>query len=1672
MVLLSNPLPPSLDRLSLYSAHDVQLNCPVLVFYGPSALTNNTVSATRIQVHVFSPAGLRSYSRLTISPESPHYAAVGHLPYELQGDEVSRGLALSLLRYFSEVPKIVRAHLSRYGGPKMFDEMHAGELASRMGLCDQKEEVLRKLQAAFVPKHISHLDLDLVLPTGTLSSPHHPGTVAPEYADFLELIGQSEFLPTSRIKRAPSNVHSVNRSKLLLQKNQDIINQEIDQMIQTEGNYVSKLSNLLQGLVRDMRRQTIVPVDQMHLVDYNELDQLFPSSLDAILESNCKFLDGLHRLQRTDLVDPCGVMGLSALMSEAVVQFQIPYRDYLRANRNLANVLQRLRSAPLSPTMSAITSYGEQRLKTVLIEPVQRLPRYTMYLDNIMKELYREHPALNKLLRTKDSLVDICALDATVGTPADSAVLHLQGMTRGWPSQFAPQGRLIAAIDASELPSLHDVQCDTYCASFIILLFRDVLVMLNKHSATDATAHGLMTELDRLSSGSGARPTVTADVSSQEPLFAGWIPLDEIRVRESADGRIAYVTLLSEMRDMRMHFGRSAQPNMNGPGTRALLLEGPYEGRANRLSEDLMKARLEGRYTEEEREGATWDLRRLNVAASDVDLWAAASEEISPKSGQKKGQPALVRVVLDGSETARSVPVGSQGIEVIVHITRQKINRFKVRIESLGSICVEDESDTDNVLATMLMRLSPILLHNSQINNPILSLAAVSDNTQILRSLLKSKPQASPSKSRTIRAPSPVKLLSNMLGSALGSHHMSPTKDSARHTRSPTKNIPRMLPTRTLPERPIPTNRPPAELIENVDQSVSVIGLNAGLPRSESFARLEETMRTFAIAISDRAEEVTGIAIRGRRLVDEAVVNAIYNTSVDSMANQQNMWEVPIAVLFAALEKFLKHAWTEQMGPVVSSAFLDLLHANQDIGGYGGDFEENFRACRENLTPQNSRAFEALMKLLAVLLQSSTNDGDRGSLTLAFAEMLVTDADPYQYVGLLDRLVEDAVSLFAEPSTMSTNTPFTASLASSIASRSTYATTGSINSKASSFRSRFASILGKESSSRSGDQEPRSGGVFRALSKHKPSSSSVSGMSTPASLSKISLGRSKSSDANSSLAGFFGRPNSKDQGSILEEPESTSSITTCPPSSHMLPSRPPSVQSRVDALSKSPGGMGLMAPPPIRTKVKRRSSLSDLANLQRPSSSSSASPAPASPLIAHLSLKDPGSPFNFSASKPCTPIRTLTRPLPLTPSPLRPSSHHGASSSPFNSSFQPLNPKRPSSSDSPKRPVAPLQENQPRTPVQLKAIPRLTPGNKTSPSGPQLQASPLGERCLNRMSEGEIKRNSSSSKENPPFSDATGTVTSPSGIPTPRSSRLGTLRGPPASSMRTKGSLKIPAAFSAAATEPKLGELARGLSFQRPIGNIMDRQRPLRTGENDLTITLGRLQLQRPERSPTKPGSPTKIGSHPSRSLLPSWQPSLVPSEPKLRPSGTEGLEGGVLPDPEPASAPVKELVTEQVAPGLSSQEVRSTPSHSPPSPSKPANPLSSPVRAAVTGTICSPRKITPPIASLTAKEKDARIIAAETRLRSVEKHLKECQTENLLLYDRFNTELEKLVRGCVPNAGSDSNQDMSLIWTSQIKGLGDELGKVRKENVKLKRENVSLRGKVAACEKTHSGSN
>jgi hypothetical protein len=255
------------------------------------------------------------------------------------------------------------------------------------------------------------------------------------------------------------------------------------------------------------------------------------------------------------------------------------------------------------------------------------------------------------------------------------------------------------------------------------------------------------------------------------------------------------------------------------------------------------------------------------------------------------------------------------------------------------------------------------------------------------------------------------------------------------------------------------------------------------------------------------------------------------------------------------------------MGPVLSHATLVSLQMRSD-SMYPGEFEEFFRTTINEFSPQNQRALCEIIRLLAELLDGTSNDGDRGVLTAAFAEMLVPAGNANDFISLMDRLVQDIEALFPVQ-TPGVNTPNYGSIDSRGRSAA-----GSINSNT-SLRKRFGfGTLTRENSKSENDSKV--GSLWRSLSKNSHGLESQ-----PNSLSKAqaSLGRSNSTDTGRMSPK---RPSSRDRPTVLGAFNFENG----------------SVVGNGRSFLGALGTIGEVPPTVGPPRKKRRSSLSDLKTLQ------------------------------------------------------------------------------------------------------------------------------------------------------------------------------------------------------------------------------------------------------------------------------------------------------------------------------------------------------------------------------------------------------------------------------------------------------------------------------------------
>ncbi|KAL1868218.1 hypothetical protein VTK73DRAFT_3811 [Phialemonium thermophilum] len=1210
MVRVTEELVLSAEHTTLYYANDPLLgHLPVLVFHGPSTTANYTLNSSRIQIHIYSAAGFQSFPRITISPNSPFYSVVNHLPREFQGDEICRGLAFGLFKYFTELPEAVKTHLKNQypttrgrrpgSAPALFREQHAADLAKSMVQAENTAEMVQILQTALQTQHINNVDLDLVLPPGSIT-PLDPQALedVPEdeddildptlrqygmYTPLIKLFGEPVFLPTTKLRRAPSRPTSLSRSKSFTKDQKVELRMKLGELVDTEERYVMKLDELVNHIAEEFRQSARNRPPGSNSPSELEVERLFPRSADQILQVNSAFMREIRKVMdeyeqealndmdapapalRTGgssrVKDPTGALTMARIFLEWFPRFTDCYQDYIRASQDFPHLLNSFLDQQ-SSFRQRVTQKGEQAIRSILIEPVQRLPRYSLLIDQIVACLPITHPALQLMLKARDVITNICSMDDPL-LDKPHVVNRLRNMVECWPLDLEPQGRLILGADVVELAAPY--VSGPHCANIqdrasIILLFTDCVVLLKKTSASGTTSRDLLREIDKPSPAGllASMTNAAGGAGSWQYAFTGWHCLADVRFTESSDGQLIWMTSTQEMR------GAHTGGYVTGKAvtSRCFLLQESYEGKAAKFSEDVVKARIEGRFSEAERENPTWTLRSVRLRDNNLGLHAAVFQEAAEQLIEGRKEPAPIRIVLDNDKGTKSAPVGHYGVEIVVEVRSGDWRRMVVNTAGLNGKRFTDDVALDDFLPCLTRRIIQLLSSQTNVSNIRLVPALVSYYTKILRSCnISSKTE----KPRSFLATSPVKLLSNFLGGGA----MSTTGDNANSSKPQRTPIPPQL-TRSNSQK------------DNISLSGSITEKDRGQAvldesRMENpLFRLEQTFTGYVACLQARKGQFVGRSLLNRGNVDELLVNDLYNRLIESPFDIEASADLGAEVIFAAFEKFVRIAWREQMGPVMTTQALDALQVRASKR-VPGDFADFVNFLFGDMAPQNRRAFTALIKLLADLLDGCGNDGDRGALTLAFAELLVEDASAHNYINLLDRLVEDCDRIFDEAG-FAAGPHLRGSVYESLNSttRSQKSTTGSMTSNTSSLRRKFGFDSLLRQNSKTDSEKPS---MWRSLSKH--SRHPATGES--ASLSKASVNRSRSIDLGiqGPSSGKLRRPGSRDRPPIAGAFDDLS---------HRPPSSRPTSSHQLETIGEPEVG----PPEPRSTRKKRRSSLSDL----------------------------------------------------------------------------------------------------------------------------------------------------------------------------------------------------------------------------------------------------------------------------------------------------------------------------------------------------------------------------------------------------------------------------------------------------------------------------------------------
>lgn len=365
----------------------------------------------------------------------------------------------------------------------------------------------------------------------------------------------------------------------------------------------------------------------------------------------------------------------------------------MRAHTGFTQTLNSFMKDKNSSFSKRVYETGEQRLRSLLMEPVQRLPRYSLLIDTMTSNLPLVHPAVRTLLKARDIVKDICALENNSPSSHTQSLQRLQELVNGWPAKTFPEGRLITAVDFNEItqPYRLDTQSSGRSSTGIMLLYKNCLVLLEKPAESRTTARGLLADIDNAAASTN---DMSMSLPQSELQVVQVLDFHNVRCMQSTCGRILFAVPIS---------AKSSKEETSSD-LLALELAGTYEGRANRLIEEISKAKIEGRFPESEREGGKWTLRSPPTgSASNVGILACVCED-GESAALDQIQASPIRIVFDTSKATCGQMLRGSNLEVIISISPPNGDQYRLDIDSVVGSGSTDLITVDTFISTLSRR--------------------------------------------------------------------------------------------------------------------------------------------------------------------------------------------------------------------------------------------------------------------------------------------------------------------------------------------------------------------------------------------------------------------------------------------------------------------------------------------------------------------------------------------------------------------------------------------------------------------------------------------------------------------------------------------------------------------------------------------------------------------------------------------------------------------------------------------------------------------------------------------------------------------------------------------------------------------------------------------------------
>ncbi|CAM0142254.1 hypothetical protein VKS41_002265 [Umbelopsis sp. WA50703] len=306
----------------------------------------------------------------------------------------------------------------------------------------------------------------------------------------------------------------------------------IEEFIATEETYVKTLITLVDVFERPLRSYS---QDRMNCIlkPFN-CTKIF-LNIDQILSVNQAFVKDLRNYQKNPNATSFGDICEAHVSEETMANFDC-YTRYLhehQAAQSLHTKEYKVNQSYRSFLIKAKDHPDAKRkqLQDLLVEPVQRISRYTMLLKDIIKSTPPEHPDHAALISALSKAEEIATMADDNRTRLARMFLNLYNSIKGSPCSLVNQSRrLVHHVDATEI----DLVSKKPLRPVTILIFTDKVLVASRpaYSVSGSDLCGIDTEVTSPGPASSflARKAEKSLKRDRSLKFKGWSDIDQVEV--------------------------------------------------------------------------------------------------------------------------------------------------------------------------------------------------------------------------------------------------------------------------------------------------------------------------------------------------------------------------------------------------------------------------------------------------------------------------------------------------------------------------------------------------------------------------------------------------------------------------------------------------------------------------------------------------------------------------------------------------------------------------------------------------------------------------------------------------------------------------------------------------------------------------------------------------------------------------------------------------------------------------------------------------------------------------------------------------------------------------------------------------------------------------------------